>query len=152
ELEFAVTGNAMSPTLLVEATGGNRLCVEADGSLAVSSDGGQIRLRRPHVVCDEAANYDDGAAVQFSLQDATTARLQATTPSSDTPKSMSSAIEWSSFVGGTNAEFVEAVRIDEQGAVTLAGETWSLDFPATPGAYQTTPGIPPDGQTPTDIF
>ena len=45
---------------------------------------------------------------------------------------------WSTFLGGSGAEGVEALALDAQGAVTVAGWTFSTDFPTTPGAFDTT--------------
>ncbi len=47
-------------------------------------------------------------------------------------------LEWSTFLGGTGADIVRAIGLDSSGAATVAGETDSLDFPTTPGAFDTT--------------
>ena len=41
------------------------------------------------------------------------------------------------FLGGANADYGEAIAIDTIGNVFLAGDTWSNDYPTTTGAYQT---------------
>jgi len=42
---------------------------------------------------------------------------------------------YSTFLGGSNQEFVYALALDAQGAATVAGYTTSTDFPTTPGAF-----------------
>ena len=43
---------------------------------------------------------------------------------------------FSTFFGGQNFEYINALAIGGDGSITIAGETWSLDFPVTPGAFQ----------------
>ena len=47
------------------------------------------------------------------------------------------ALVYSTYLGGSGADFVEALAFDSQGNVYLTGETQSKDFPTTTGAYQT---------------
>ena len=43
---------------------------------------------------------------------------------------------WSTFCGGSNSEDVHALHIDDQNNVIITGETYSSDFPTSPGAFQ----------------
>jgi len=46
-----------------------------------------------------------------------------------------SRIIWSTYLGGTNTDWVNAVDVDEDNHLYIAGNTWSQDFPVTDGAY-----------------
>ncbi|MGO9228462.1 MAG: SBBP repeat-containing protein [Bryobacteraceae bacterium] len=48
------------------------------------------------------------------------------------------ALIYSTYLGGTLADFAAGVAVDAAGNAYIAGETMSLDFPSTPGAFQTT--------------
>jgi uncharacterized protein (TIGR03437 family) len=48
-------------------------------------------------------------------------------------------IVYSTYFGGTTNDLATAMNVDTSGAVYVAGTTSSLDFPVTPGAYQTKP-------------
>ena len=47
------------------------------------------------------------------------------------------ALLYSTFLGGSNADGGEDVAIDPNGKVIVVGHTYSLDFPATAGAFDT---------------
>jgi hypothetical protein len=48
-----------------------------------------------------------------------------------------SALLYSTYLGGTDADFAYAIAVDSAGAIYVAGETDSTDFPTTPGAFDT---------------
>jgi hypothetical protein len=51
-----------------------------------------------------------------------------------------SALVYSTFLGGTANDYGSAVDVDSAGDAFVAGRTCSLDFPITPGSFQTTYG------------
>jgi len=55
------------------------------------------------------------------------------------------ALLWSTFLGGLADDFVEAMAIHSNGAVTIAGTTSSTNFPVTAGAFDTSFGGVADG-------
>jgi hypothetical protein len=49
----------------------------------------------------------------------------------------SSGLSYSTFLGGGVFETVKAMAVGEDGSIYLAGQTYSPDFPTTPGAFDT---------------
>ena len=45
---------------------------------------------------------------------------------------------YATFLGGNSLDDAQSLALDPAGNVYMAGYTWSIDFPATPGAYDTT--------------
>ncbi|HEX8282985.1 MAG TPA: SBBP repeat-containing protein [Pyrinomonadaceae bacterium] len=63
------------------------------------------------------------------------------------------ALEYSTFLGGSDDEngFLGDLAVDAAGAAYVAGTTSSLDYPVTPGAFQTTRKTPSESYL-TDAF
>ena len=46
-------------------------------------------------------------------------------------------ILYSTLLGGSDVDLVKSIAVDESGAVYVCGDTASMDFPTTPGAFDT---------------
>ncbi len=47
------------------------------------------------------------------------------------------ALEYSTYLGGSKAEYCGGIALDSNGDAFITGSTYSDDFPTTPGSYQT---------------
>ena len=47
-------------------------------------------------------------------------------------------LEWSTFLGGNDDDHCISLDLTATGQIIITGATWSVDFPTTPGAYDTT--------------
>jgi len=45
---------------------------------------------------------------------------------------------YATFLGGSDSDSGNGIAVDANGAAYVTGETWSYDFPTTPGAFDTT--------------
>jgi hypothetical protein len=50
-----------------------------------------------------------------------------------------SGLTWSTFLGGSDVDLASAVALGQNGTATVVGRTYSANFPATAGAYDTSP-------------
>ncbi|HEY2666660.1 MAG TPA: SBBP repeat-containing protein [Actinomycetota bacterium] len=56
-----------------------------------------------------------------------------------------STLVYSTYLGGSGSGLANAVAVDSSGDAYVTGQTSALDFPTTPGAFQTTNGFAPNG-------
>ncbi|HEX6182861.1 MAG TPA: hypothetical protein VFZ44_03045, partial [Pyrinomonadaceae bacterium] len=59
---------------------------------------------------------------------------------------------YKTILGGSDRERIHGLAVNAAGEPVVAGESYSLDFPTTPGAYDTTHGIAADGRASADAF
>jgi uncharacterized repeat protein (TIGR01451 family) len=83
----------------------------------------------PRLLC-----VDFGCAYQLELRGGKDAFV--------TKFSSTGTLVYSTYLGGTADELGNAIAVDADGNAYVAGETSSLDFPATTGAYQTRGSCP----------
>jgi hypothetical protein len=114
----------------------------------LSPDGGSVLVQTAfeHIACSAVA-FDaagNGVAVGSSPDGAFLATSDAVQPA---PKSAHNAVvvkfdsagqvRYATWIGGSAIENANAVAVDSDGNIYVAGITKSKDFPATDGAYQT---------------
>ncbi|MEN6410197.1 MAG: hypothetical protein ABFD44_10870, partial [Anaerolineaceae bacterium] len=130
ELETQTGADASGLRLHVQ--GANGLKGDAAGALA-QTDLGELRL--PSLVWKGAdiSNQDASSAVDSGRMEirpvGEAADLTALDPSAK--------LAYSTFLGGSNWDVAHDVAVDSSGAAYLVGETASIDFPTTPGAFDT---------------
>ncbi|HYP26782.1 MAG TPA: hypothetical protein VE262_08695 [Blastocatellia bacterium] len=59
---------------------------------------------------------------------------------------------YKTILSGSEREWIHGLAVNAQGEPVVVGESWSLDYPTTPGAYDTTHGVGPDGRPGSDAF
>jgi hypothetical protein len=102
--------------------GATGLCLSPQGEPVVV--GQTTSSNFPTTPASHDPSYNGGP----SNGDAFVARLSST----------GASLVFSTFLGGSDSDIAFAVACDRQGAITVAGATFSLDFPTTPGAFDTT--------------
>ncbi len=61
-------------------------------------------------------------------------------------------LAWSTLLGGSGHDWGQAIALDEKGYLYVAGQTASLDFPTTPGAFDAAPPGKSDPSDSRDLF
>jgi hypothetical protein len=137
EYDFVVSPGANPHRIQFDVRGVRTVSTDKDGDLVFHFADGELRCRKP-VVYQETngtrqtvdAHYviRRGHRVGFALAKYDSRRTLIIDP----------AVEYSSYLGGSNNDYGFAVAVDASDNVYLTGGTQSTDFPVTPGAFQTT--------------
>jgi hypothetical protein len=128
-LVYEVVSSAGADTRMVGFAyeGADRLLESSDGSLILETEAGCIREVGPEIGAGKGI---------FSFAKGAPRTPEGGGPAA--PMDDPAALLWSTFLGGNNQESCYAVSLDASDNAVVSGYTWSTNFPATPGAYDTT--------------
>jgi len=59
---------------------------------------------------------------------------------------------YKTILSGSEREWIHGLAVSSAGEPVVVGESWSADYPTTPGAYDTTHGLGSDGRPGSDAF
>jgi hypothetical protein len=129
--------------VVIRCAGADSLELEPDGSLSIRTAVGAFRQSPPRA-WTEVDDRQVPVACAVQIVDSTAFRFVAPERGSMRQLGIDPGIVWASLVGTTAMEFSQGCRPgrDAAGNVYLGGLTTAVDFPTTPGAYQTTSGLP----------
>jgi hypothetical protein len=138
EYDFVVAPGADPSQARVRFEGQRAAEVDAAGDLVLTLEGGEVRQARAVVYQNEngrkrpvEARYvvRSGGEIGFEVGGYDPRR----------PLVIDPVLEYAAFLGGSSSEDVAtAVAVDAAGAAYVAGWTSAVDFPTTPGAFDTT--------------
>ncbi len=123
EYDFEVSAGADASEIELAFDGVDSVRADDDGNLVINAAGHELRQRRPRVlqgVRELPSSYEvDGRRV----------RLRFAGVSDDEPLLIDPVLEFSTYIGGPGLDTAQAVAIDSNGFIYVAGETQS---PASP--------------------
>ena len=134
-LEAVPAAEANPVRLRIEGADGATLTT--DGALRLTTDVGDLDLALPISNTGLQVEVIDpsGQAISFG-QHASDPRPESFQRlDSHTPVDNPAALSFSTFLSGSVMESVSALASSSAGQATVAGQTWSPDFPTTPGAF-----------------
>jgi uncharacterized repeat protein (TIGR01451 family) len=146
EYDYIVHPGADPVSIRLSMEGTDRILIDNNGDLLLSTPGGELKLRKPTIhqeingetvlvsggyvlLNSKSWETKDGSnQVGFQIGAYDQSRLLVIDP----------ILEFSTYIGGFNADEIEDVQVDGNGFVYLTGTTGSLSFPTTAGAADTT--------------
>lgn len=135
EYDLVLAAGADLAAVAIDVAGADLLRLESDGSMGIAAAGRIVRQTAPvaFVVDGDGARVPVAAA--FELRGERRFGFRAPGWDRSRPLVIDPGLVWSTFLGGTAAERLRAVAVDDFGRTTVAGETASPNFPVTPGAF-----------------
>ena len=102
---------------------------------------GQITQRKPVVYQRTAAGEIASVPAEYVLESSGTARVRLGRYNRREALVVDPSITYAAYVQGSSVDSVVAIGHDSSGRVYMTGNTFSIDFPTTPQAYQTAFGV-----------
>jgi hypothetical protein len=135
EYDFVIAPGASPRPIRLRFAGSSGLSVDADGNLSVHVRDGSLELLKPEVYQLVNGNRQPVSG-RFRLLANNTAGFALGRYDHSKPLVIDPILSYSTFLGGTDAEYVVSVAADSAGNAYVTGLTISLDFPTTAGAFQ----------------
>ena len=141
EYDFVVAPGGDPKNIRLHVSGGDALRIDSGGNLVIRAGGAEMVQRAPVVYQEH-----DGTRQLIAGRYVKTGRHEVGFAVGDYDRTRTLSIDpvltYSSFLGGSGADFAQAVAVDSAGSAYVTGYTASTNFPTTPGAYLTTVSNP----------
>lgn len=135
EYDVAVDDPGRLDDFVIRCEGAEGLRLRGDGALVVDTSVGPLVHHRPIAFAlDASARPLEAVACRFELLD--DQRFRFRTPDGDAGRLwIDPSLVWGTYLGGSGGDGASALALAPDGAVVVAGNTTSLDFPTTPGPF-----------------
>jgi hypothetical protein len=140
EYDFEIAPGADASRIRMRFEGSQSTRLNDRGEIVLKLNDGEITQRRPVVYQRDASGKIAAVDAEYILDDSGTARVRLGKYNRNQALVVDPSITYRAYVQGSSIDTVVAIGHDSQGRVYMAGNTFSLDFPITSQAYQTTFG------------
>ena len=141
EYDFVVARGGDPKAIRLDLRGAAKLSVDSQGDLVLAANAGSFRFHKP-LVYQPAADNGQGARVEghYVLKSKTEVGFSVGFYDQTKPLVIDPVLSYSTFLGGSALDYGFPIAVDSSGNVYVAGNTQSVDFPVTAGAFQTACG------------
>ncbi len=139
EYDFVVAPGADPHAIRIEYSGATSLRIADNGDLVLDLAGGEVRHHAP-VVYQELGGGRRAVAGRFVLEGPHRVGFEVGDYDRDRSLVIDPVLSYSSYLGGSAAEYLWAMAMHTDGSVVLVGETGSVDFPVAGNPQKTTLG------------
>jgi hypothetical protein len=135
EYDFVLAPGASTRRIRLHFAGAHELKLDAEGNLDIVAADGSIAFKKPVVyqVVDGERKLVGG---RFTLLADSTVGFHVGRYDHAKALVIDPTLAYSTFFGGSTADFVATIAVDSAGEAFVGGITASNDFPVTPGAFQ----------------
>jgi Carboxypeptidase regulatory-like domain/Beta-propeller repeat len=141
QYDFVVAPNADPNQISIEFDGADKLEIDAEGNLLISTPAGIVKQNKPYTYQEtdgvkqeiESRFIIEQSKVKFSL-----GSYDRNKPLTIDPTVLLGGLAYSTFLGGAGNEESLAIAVDSAGSAFVTGYTESTGFPTTAGVFDTT--------------
>jgi hypothetical protein len=135
EYDFVVAPGASTRRIRLHFAGAHELKLDAEGNLDIVAADGSIAFKKP-VVYQVVDGQRKPVGGQFTLLADNTVGFRVGRYDHAKTLVIDPTLVYSTFFGGSTADFVATIAVDSAGEAYVGGLTASTDFPVTPGTFQ----------------
>jgi beta-propeller repeat-containing protein len=139
EYDFIVAAGADPGRIKLSMEGAQGMRLDERGDLVLSVGGDEIRQRKP-VAYQEVNGVRKEVAARYTLSGNRQVGFSVAEYDKSKPLVIDPVLVYSTYLGGGGGDLAQGVAVDEDGSAYVTGQTISLNFPVTAGAFQTTLG------------
>jgi photosystem II stability/assembly factor-like uncharacterized protein len=139
EYDFVIAPGASPSVISFTIEGAKDVVIDRGGDLIITSSAGQTIQRAP-IAYQEIDGQRQPVAARFVLHRDRRISFRVGRYDKRAPLVIDPVLSYSTYLGGSQQERVNAVAVDAQGDVIVAGETFSSDFPSPTGGGVRTSG------------
>lgn len=136
EYDFLIAPGADPSRIRLSFDGAKPLKLDERGDLIISVGARDLVEHRP-VIYQEVNGRRHAITGAYVIKDERTVGFSLAAYDSHRPLVIDPTLIYSTYLGGSNEEFGNAIAVDSSGDVYIAGLAGSIDFPTTLGAFQT---------------
>ena len=138
EYDLILQPGADLSSVNLHVEGANGLRIADDGSLVIETELGALNQPVPKTWETESDGRVRDVACRFVLLATDRFGFEVPNWTGGTSLTIDPGLIWSTYLGGSKYGIAFGVAVDADGVVSVAGETSSVDFPTTLGAYDRT--------------
>jgi len=141
EYDFRLRPHADPGQITLKLSGARHLRLDRRGDLVIGLRGGTVRELAPRAY-QRIAGGRRAVASRYVLLPGHRVAVRVGSYDRRRPLVIDPALTYGTYLGGSDVDFSDAgsAAVDSAGSLYFGGVTYSSDFPATPGAFQTASG------------
>ena len=136
EYDFTVAPGTDPNVIALGFEGVSNLRVDEQGDLLLRTDAGEIRQSKP-VVYQQIDNGKQMVPASYRIKGKNQIAFQIANYDRSKPLVIDPTLAFSTFLGGSGMDRGDGIAVDASGNAYITGNTFSSNFPVTPGAFQT---------------
>ena len=136
EYDFVVAPGANPHRIEFDVRGAKSISRDDNGDLVLQTTIGEVRWRKP-LLYQESNGKRHDIVGRYLIRQGHRVGFELATYDPRKALVIDPALGYSTYLGGSGLDYGSGIAVDAVGNVYVTGQTTSVDFPITPGAFQT---------------